>query len=372
MVTGGTSSPRQYLAKASATDYDTVWRTMVSTDLSDTAALMRGANNLSEVSAVDTARKTLSISNLKSAMAVAITNVASKSGTGTFDGVALVANDIILLTGQTTASENGPWVINAGAWTRPLDFPTGLIARGRNIQVVGGGTFAGTWWYLATTSAITVDTNNQTWTQSDFQKLFTTAGDLPYASASKTAARLAIGSAYQTLRTNAGATAPEWVSGGEHLIAETVLGASAASVDFTSIPATFRHLRVVWIGRSDRAGTGNDVMIMSVNNDTTNANYDEVNTLNSITASAADRSIAQLFAATSTASYFCGGYIDIPHYANTTTFKSMLSVFVKGAATNGSYMADWKSTAAISRLTFASANAANLIAGSRFALYGIG
>lgn len=40
----------------------------------------------------------------------------------------------------------------------------------------------------------------------------TTAGDIPYATAAATVARLGIGTAGQVLKTNAGATAPEWGS----------------------------------------------------------------------------------------------------------------------------------------------------------------
>ena len=40
----------------------------------------------------------------------------------------------------------------------------------------------------------------------------TTAGDMPYATAAQTITRLGIGTAGQVLKTNAGATAPEWGS----------------------------------------------------------------------------------------------------------------------------------------------------------------
>ena len=42
--------------------------------------------------------------------------------------------------------------------------------------------------------------------------IFTTAGDLVYATAADTAARLAIGTANQGLRVNSGVTAPEWAA----------------------------------------------------------------------------------------------------------------------------------------------------------------
>ena len=47
-------------------------------------------------------------------------------------------------------------------------------------------------------------------TQYQKESLLTTAGDLPYATADSTWQRLAIGTVNQLLRTNSGATAPEW------------------------------------------------------------------------------------------------------------------------------------------------------------------
>ncbi len=51
--------------------------------------------------------------------AVATSNVALLSGLQTIDTVSLVDLDRVLLTAQTNAAENGPWIVSAGAWTRP-------------------------------------------------------------------------------------------------------------------------------------------------------------------------------------------------------------------------------------------------------------
>lgn len=45
-------------------------------------------------------------------------NVTSLSGTTTIDGVALVAGDRVLVKEQTTASQNGVYIVNTGAWTK--------------------------------------------------------------------------------------------------------------------------------------------------------------------------------------------------------------------------------------------------------------
>lgn len=46
------------------------------------------------------------------------------SGTQTVDGIALVAGDRCLVMNQTTAAQNGIYVVNAGAWTRSTDADT--------------------------------------------------------------------------------------------------------------------------------------------------------------------------------------------------------------------------------------------------------
>ena len=45
-------------------------------------------------------------------------NVTPLSGTKTVDGIALVAEDRVLLKDQTTASQNGVYIVNSGAWTK--------------------------------------------------------------------------------------------------------------------------------------------------------------------------------------------------------------------------------------------------------------
>jgi len=58
----------------------------------------------------------------------------------------------------------------------------------------------------------TTDPVSSNWAY-DFQQTLTTAGDIAYATAAGTWARLGIGTASQLLRTNGAATAPEWTSG---------------------------------------------------------------------------------------------------------------------------------------------------------------
>lgn len=102
-------------------------------------------------------------------------------------------------------------------------------------------------------------------------KLIDAAGDLLYGTGSDAATRLAIGTAGQVLTVNSGATAPEWASisaGGMTLIA-TATPSAATTVSFTSIPTTYKQLKVVWTGVYQSSSDGFRVRI---NNDTGN-NY---------------------------------------------------------------------------------------------------
>lgn len=86
--------------------------------------------------------------------AVAITNVASRAGTTTVDGVALVAGDRVLLTAQSTKSQNGPWIVAAGAWSRPA---VNELQASAAFPVSEGTTYADSIWYVTTNDPLTPD-----------------------------------------------------------------------------------------------------------------------------------------------------------------------------------------------------------------------
>jgi len=67
------------------------------------------------------------------------------SGTSTIQGVALVAGDRVLATGQTSSINNGIYVVAAGAWTRALDMAAGSNANNA-LTPVTEGDFAGQKW----------------------------------------------------------------------------------------------------------------------------------------------------------------------------------------------------------------------------------
>lgn len=106
--------------------------------------------------------------SLGPALAIAVSNQATLSGVAqTIDGVALNTPGMrVYLAKQTTAAQNGMWVIAAGNWTRPADWAAGAtIPLGTQIQIAPGGTanFAafGSTWYVDSASGV-VDTGTIT------------------------------------------------------------------------------------------------------------------------------------------------------------------------------------------------------------------
>lgn len=81
------------------------------------------------------------------------------SGVQTIDGVNLSASDRVLTTGQTNAIENGLWVVNVGAWTRPTDFASGSTAGQAYILILSGTVYQGSSWLCSTPTAV-IDTNS--------------------------------------------------------------------------------------------------------------------------------------------------------------------------------------------------------------------
>jgi len=91
------------------------------------------------------------------------------SGTTTVDTtVSLGVDDRVLLTGQSTASENGIWVVKAGAWARPEDFATGSSAAGALVFIQEGTIHASELWACTTLSGSdVVGTNTLAFAQKD-------------------------------------------------------------------------------------------------------------------------------------------------------------------------------------------------------------
>lgn len=99
------------------------------------------------------------------ARAASTANIAALSGTMTVDGVALVANDRILVKNQTTGSANGVYVVAAGAWARATDCATAAQLLNMAIYIEEGTTQSDTGWVMTNNAPITVGTTALTYVQ---------------------------------------------------------------------------------------------------------------------------------------------------------------------------------------------------------------
>lgn len=95
---------------------------------------------------------------------VATTNI-TLSGTQTINGVSLGAGDRVLLTGQTTQSQNGIYDVAAGAWSRSSDATTAAQLLQATVMVREGTAYADTTWTCTNNTITTVGTDNLVFAQ---------------------------------------------------------------------------------------------------------------------------------------------------------------------------------------------------------------
>ncbi len=156
-------------------------------------------------------------------------------------------------------------------------------------------------------------------------------------------------------------------------IATVTATGGETELNFTSIPATYKHLQIRGISRL----SAQNYLAMQVNTDT-GSNYARHHlTGNGSAASAAGSAtpsqIVFIGSSPSTASTFGVLIIDLIDYADTTKYKTIRSF--NGYDTNGAgevYLTSglWENTAAVTGLTI-KANSGTYEAGSTLALYGI-
>lgn len=106
--------------------------------------------------------------DIKQSCRASTTDNITLSGTQTVDGVALSAGDRVLVKSQTNATENGIWVVSAGAWTRAgdADNSPGLEVSPNMFTFIEEGTINGdTGWTLVTSGVITLGTTSLSFVQ---------------------------------------------------------------------------------------------------------------------------------------------------------------------------------------------------------------
>jgi hypothetical protein len=169
-------------------------------------------------------------------------------------------------------------------------------------------------------------------------------------------------------------------SGAYDSIATTTVGSGGtASITFSSIPQTYTHLQIRYIGRSTLTG---DVAspIFTFNGDTgSNYTFHQLYGEGSIAGSTGSASQVRVTASQVASQFlssniFGAGVIDILDYASTSKYKTQRSI--GGFDANGSGALQlrsgvWMNTAAITSITFALGATSDYMQYSQFALYGI-
>lgn len=104
--------------------------------------------------------------DVKASCRVATTANITLSGTQTIDGISVVAGNRVLVKNQTTASQNGIYVVAAGAWSRSDDANNGTKLHGGTFTFVEEGTTnADSGWVMTTDGTVTIDTTAINWSQ---------------------------------------------------------------------------------------------------------------------------------------------------------------------------------------------------------------
>ena len=170
-------------------------------------------------------------------------------------------------------------------------------------------------------------------------------------------------------------------------IATVTVGSPQATISFTSIPSTFKHLQIRYIGRSTTANNFSSFIEATFNSDTNSGNYYSLHRMNARgdglvyatgNTGVGYSRIGLIAGGTMSANNFVPGIIDILDYTSTTknkTTRTIAGSAGQGTSTNndilfGSSLYFPPTIAAISTIDL-NVSGANFAQYSSFALYGI-
>jgi hypothetical protein len=163
------------------------------------------------------------------------------------------------------------------------------------------------------------------------------------------------------------------------LISTQVLGSSASSVTFSSIPQTFKHLQLRMTARAATGGYSQGNVGIKINATTSVYSYhglygqgSSVNSWGYANQTNVDQ-LSWMPGSTATASSFGAYVMDFLDYANTTTNKTVRSLGGHVSSADKAIVlssANYRATSAITTLEIIQTDAFQYATGSRFSLYG--
>jgi hypothetical protein len=171
-------------------------------------------------------------------------------------------------------------------------------------------------------------------------------------------------------------------SGAYDSIATVTGTGSSSTITFSSIPSTYTHLQLRYIGRDNRSGVTTDAFVCQFNGDT-GSNYLEYHLLqgDGSTAAAAVSGVSNtnilmgsIPAASALASTVGVGVVDILDYSNTNKYKTtrnLMGFEYNGSGTIRLISGLWMSTSAINSITLTTGTGSNWTSATQFALYGV-
>jgi hypothetical protein len=154
-------------------------------------------------------------------------------------------------------------------------------------------------------------------------------------------------------------------------IATQTLGSAAASVTFSSIPATYTDLVLVFNGTTVTSANN---LSLQFNGDTA-SNYSMTRLRGTGSAAESSRFTSQTLMLgpniSSTSSTISPVIWQIQNYANTTTYKTALARGGGSDVETTAIVGLWRNTAAINQVVVLVNGSQNMTIGSTFSLYGI-
>jgi hypothetical protein len=155
-----------------------------------------------------------------------------------------------------------------------------------------------------------------------------------------------------------------------------------SSIDFTSIPQTYKNLEIRIVGKCTRANTSGSTIFTTVNGDTTSTNYRGHYVGCGFSSTASSGYLSQdagyllytgLAMGASSTNQVTANIMSIYDYASTNKYKTSRTIFGENTNTAGNisaYQCLWMNTAAITSLSFVILSY-TWAPGSKISLYGI-